>query len=90
VAPVGPGPNYRLVLATFIEFGLYIAVLPELGFRISTALFVIALQITIEWPRSPRQWALVAAVALGTSLVCYVVFEDYLAVLLPRGSWSAM
>jgi hypothetical protein len=83
-------PNYALVAATFIEFGIYIALLPELGFRISTAVFVMALQITLEWPRTPLRWLLTVAVAIATSLVCYIVFEDYLSVLLPRGSWSGM
>ena len=87
-AAAGPPPNYRLVLATFIEFGLYIALLPPLGFRISTFLFALALQVTLEWPRSTKHWALAILVALATSLVCYLVFEDYLSVLLPRGTWS--
>ena len=86
----GPAPNYRLVLATFIEFGIYIALLPPLGFRIDTFLFVLALQVTLEWPRTPLRWLLAVAVAVATSLVCYLVFEDYLSVLLPRGSWSGM
>src|SRR6185437_2664042 len=34
-AAAGAQPNYRLVLATFIEFGLYIVILPLIGFRIS-------------------------------------------------------
>ncbi|HTK13767.1 MAG TPA: tripartite tricarboxylate transporter TctB family protein [Xanthobacteraceae bacterium] len=89
-APVQPAPNYPLVLKTFIAFGLYIALLPELGFRIGTVLFVAALQVTLEWPRSTRRWALVAIVALATTLVCFYVFEDYLSVLLPRGRWSGM
>ena len=86
----GSAPNYRLVLATFIEFGLYIALLPGLGFRISTFLFVLALQATLEWPRSAKHWALATVVALATAAVCHIVFEDYLSVLLPRGTWSEM
>jgi hypothetical protein len=86
----GPAPNYRLVIATFVLFGLYIALLPKLGFRISTALFVLALQVTLEWPRTPKRWLLAIAVAIATSLVCYFIFENYLSVLLPRGTWSAM
>jgi putative tricarboxylic transport membrane protein len=86
----GPAPNYRLVLATFIEFGLYIALLPPLGFRISTFAFVFALQITLEWPRSPKHWALAVIVAAATSLIAYLVFEDYLSVLLPRGTRSGL
>jgi hypothetical protein len=86
----GPAPNYRLVLATFIEFGLYILVLPPLGFRIATFLFVLSLQITLEWPRSEKHWALAVLIAIATSLICYVIFQDYLSVLLPRGTWSNM
>jgi multisubunit Na+/H+ antiporter MnhB subunit len=86
----GPAPNYRLVLATFILFGLYIGLLPKLGFRISTVLFMLALQISLEWPRSPLRWLVAIVVALAASLICYYVFESYLSVLLPRGTWSGM
>lgn len=87
-AAAGAQPNYRLVLATFIEFGLYIVILPLIGFRISTFLFVLALEVTLEWPRDTKRWALMVAVAIATSAACYFVFEDYLSVLLPRGTWS--
>ncbi|MEH2508778.1 putative tricarboxylic transport membrane protein [Nitrobacteraceae bacterium AZCC 1564] len=87
---VEPPPNYRLVLATFLEFGLYIVLLPELGFRLATFVFVLALQITLDLPRSWKRWSLAVIVALATSFVCYLVFEDYLSVILPRGSWSGL
>ena len=90
VTAAAPPPNYGLVLATFIEFGLYIVLIPLIGFRISTFLFVLALEVTLEWPRSPRHWILMAVVAVATSVVCFYVFEDYLSVLLPRGTWSGM
>jgi putative tricarboxylic transport membrane protein len=86
----GAQPNYRLVLATFVEFGLYIVALPLIGFRISTFLFVLALELTLEWPRDARRWALMVAVAIATTAACYFVFESYLSVLLPRGAWSGM
>jgi putative tricarboxylic transport membrane protein len=89
-AAAGSPPNYRLVLATFVLFGLYIALLPGLGFRISTFLFVLALEVTLEMPRDTKRWVLAIAVAVATSLACHFVFEDYLSVLLPRGTWSAM
>src|SRR5579885_3522650 len=89
-AAAGQAPNYRLVLATFIEFGLYIALLPPFGFRIATFLFVLALQVTLEWPQSGKRWMLAIGVAAATSIVCHLVFEDYLSVLLPRGSWSGL
>jgi hypothetical protein len=53
-------------------------------------LFVLALQITLEWPQSAKRWALAVAVAVATGLICHFVFEDYLSVLLPRGTWSQM
>jgi len=90
VPAAGPAPNYRLVLATFIEFGFYILILPPLGFRIATFLFVLSLQVTLEWPRSAKHWALAVAIAAATSIVCYLIFQDYLSVLLPRGTWSNM
>jgi hypothetical protein len=86
----GPAPNYRLVLATFILFGLYIALMPKVGFRISTFLFVLALQVTLEWPKTSKRWLLALAVAVGTSWACHFVFDTYLQVLLPRGTWSGM
>ena len=83
-------PNYRLVLATFVLFGVYVVILPWVGFRIATFLFVAALQPTLEWPRSRQRWLLVVAVAIATALACHFIFEDYLSVLLPRGRWSGM
>ena len=80
--------NYRLVLALFVIFGGYVALMPLIGFRLSTLLFVAAVQATLDPPRSPTQWAMLAAVALGTVLATYMVFERYLLVLLPRGSWT--
>jgi hypothetical protein len=89
-APTAPSPpaNYRLVLATFIEFGFYIVLLPLIGFRLSTLLFVVALQITLEWPQSNMRWALVVLIGVATSILCHFIFEDYLSVLLPRGTWT--
>jgi Ca2+-transporting ATPase len=29
-------------------------------------------------------------IAAATSLICYLIFQDYLSVLLPRGTWSNM
>jgi hypothetical protein len=62
--------------------------LPLLGFRIATVLFVAAFQMVLERPATPRQWTILAAIAVGTSAVTHLVFEKYLTVLLPRGSWT--
>lgn len=90
VAPSASQPEraYGLVLAAFAVVAGYIALLPQLGFRISTALFVAAFQLVLELPATLRQWALLVAIAIGTSAVTYFVFEQYLTVLLPRGQWT--
>ena len=79
-----PPTHYRLVIATFAIFTTYLVLLPMLGYRLSTFLFVGGLQTALEPPRGAR-WGLVAGVALATALVTYYVFEAHLAVLLPRG-----
>jgi len=84
--PERPPVNYRLVVLTFLIFSAYVFLLPLLGYRVATLLFIGVLQATLETPSTPRGWALVAAAALGCMLVTYYVFEAYLNVLLPRGS----
>lgn len=80
--------NYPLVAAVFVVVGLYVGALPFLGFRVSTFLFVAALQATLDPPRSAKAWALVGVSALITTVASYLLFERYLQVLLPRGRWT--
>ncbi|MCA6116660.1 tripartite tricarboxylate transporter TctB family protein [Bradyrhizobium sp. WSM 1738] len=91
-APAGavaaPRRNYRRVLIAFAIVGAYVVLLPLLGFRVATALFVGALQAALDRPRTVRQWVVLAAIAFGTAVVSYFVFERYLLVLLPRGAWT--
>jgi len=88
-APSSPA-NWRLVALTFATFGVYIGLLPGLGFRIATFLFVAALQAVIQPPRGRAEWLILGIVAFGTTLVTYLAFEVYLTVLLPRGTWTDM
>jgi putative tricarboxylic transport membrane protein len=87
--PASPLPptrvSYRLVLLTFVVFALYVFVLPLLGYRVSTLLFVAGLQATLDPPRRARDWAVLGTVAVVSMLLTYYVFERYLNVLLPRG-----
>lgn len=80
-----PAPaRYGFVLLTFVVVGAYVGLLPSLGYRVATFLFVGGLQAALERPRG-RRWGLVLAVAFLTTLVTYYVFERYLSVQLPRG-----
>ena len=85
-----PAPTraYGLVAASFVTIAAYIGLLPLLGFRISTVLFVFVFQMLLERPGSPLTLLRQAAVAFGAAAVTYLVFNEYLAVLLPRGSWT--
>ncbi len=87
VAPV-PAIDYRMVAAMFALFGLYAGALPFLGFRVATFAYVAAVNALLDPPGSARAWARAALVGLVTSAATYVVFERYLLVLLPRGSWT--
>jgi hypothetical protein len=80
--------RYGLVLLTFAIFGVYVALLPPLGYRVATFLFVGGLQAALERPRGARWWR-VLAVALVTTVATYYAFEGYLSVLLPRGRLTA-
>ena len=82
--------NYRLVVVTFAVFAVYVLLLPFLGFRIATFVFVAALQAVLEQPRGWRRWAVVITAALATVIVTYLAFEVYLSVLLPRGRWTGI
>ncbi len=80
--------NYALVLVVFAICGVYTLALPFLGFRLATLLFMPALQASLDFPATRKQWIGVAITAVATTFVTYVLFESYLSVLLPRGRWT--
>ena len=86
--PPLPPANYAAVLLHFGIFGVYIAALPGLGFRVATLLYLAAANALMAPARRPRDWARVATIALGATVATYYVFEHYLLVLLPRGRWT--
>lgn len=80
--------NYAAVVLHFAVFGLYVAALPWLGFRLATFAYVAAANALLDPPHSPKGWARVAALSLATAAGSYLVFEHYLHVLMPRGRWT--
>jgi hypothetical protein len=87
-ATAAPPRAYGLVATAFAVVAGYIALMPLIGFRLSTVLFVAAFQLVLDRPASALSWAKLVAIAVGTSAVTYAVFEHYLLVLLPRGAWT--
>jgi hypothetical protein len=82
--PAAPPLNYRRVAVCFVVFGGYVAGLSPLGYFLATFLFVLGLG-WVMGPRRVGELPKLAGVALGTTLVTYLVFERYLHVFLPRG-----
>jgi hypothetical protein len=80
--------NYGAVVLHFAVFGLYAVALPWLGFRVATFAYVAAANALLDPPRGLKGWARVALIAGLTAAATYVVFEQYLTVLLPRGRWT--
>jgi hypothetical protein len=78
------GRNYRLVAICFLVFGGYVIGLSLLGYLLATFLFVLGLG-WIMGPRTRRELPTLLAVAAGTTLATYLIFEKYLHVFLPRG-----
>ena len=83
--PAAAPVSYRLVVLTFAVFTAYVYLLPILGYRVATLLFVGGLQSALDPPRTARAWGLVLIMAVASTVVTYYVFEVYLNVLLPRG-----
>ena len=91
----GPAPaaaqakfNYALVAISFGVFALYAVALPWLGFRIATFLFVGGSNALLDPPRGAKGWVRALVLALATAALTWLVFERWLSVLLPRGTWT--
>ncbi len=91
-APVPPSAtvlrNHALVAYSFAVFGVYVLLLPLLGFRAATFLFVLCCSYLLEPPHGRGSWWRGIVLALLTTVATYYLFERYLAVLLPRGTWT--
>jgi hypothetical protein len=80
--------NYGAVVLHFAVFGIYVAALPWLGFRIGTFAYIAAANALLDLPKNARGWLRAVALALVATVIVYYAFEYYLSVLLPRGRWT--
>lgn len=80
--------NYRLVALTFGAFAVYAVLLPLLGYRLATFIFVLGTTFLLEPPRRPGLWVRGLVLAAITTFATYYVFDEYLAVLMPLGLWT--
>jgi putative tricarboxylic transport membrane protein len=75
----------RLVLIVLIPASIYVALIGWLGIYLTSALFI---GFFMRWLGSYAWWK-VAAVAIGTSVVFYLIFEVWFLVPLPKGPLEA-
>lgn len=88
-SPRAPGKaHYAAVVLHFAVFGVYVMLLPGLGFRIATFAYVAVANGLMAPPRAAAQWLRVLLLALATVVATYYAFDVYLTVLLPRGRWT--
>ncbi len=87
-APAAAPADHVAVLVHFVVFGLYVLALPQLGFRISTFLYVAVANALMAPPLDRRGWLRAGSLAFVTTLLAWLVFERQLSVLLPRGRWT--
>ena len=80
--------DYPAVALHFTVFGLFLAALPLLGFRIATFAYVAVANALMDVPRGAKGWGRVMLIAFLTALATWLIFERELLVLLPRGRWT--
>ena len=86
--PATGAAHYAPVVLHFAVFGVYVILLPGLGFRIATFAYVAVANALMAPPKGAAQWLRVLLLALGAVIVTYYAFDVYLTVLLPRGRWT--
>ena len=77
------------ILLTFAAMILYIIILPQLGFMLSTMIYLFG-QITILAPKDKRNYLLFAIVAVVFTIIAFVAFRIGLTQMLPRGPLEAL
>lgn len=75
--------SLRKILLAVGALLVYIILLPYTGFLVITSLFIVFMFRFIE----PANWTSTILAAFLTTVICYVLFELWLGVQLPRGIW---
>ena len=76
--------SYRPVIQSFVLMAIYVAVMPIVGFLITTMLYMF-LQMMILSSKPERRWLLFTVVSVVASSVIYYVFRNVFYIMLPSG-----
>src|SRR5215208_2023143 len=77
--------EYRLPLISLVLFAAYVATIPQVGWLIATAVFLVVMQLLLH----PRWGRGLLGVVLGSAIFSWLIaefFQRYLHVVLPRGT----
>ena len=77
------------IVLTFAAMILYIIILPELGFMLSTMIYLFV-QFIILAPQNKRNYLVFAIVAVVFTIIAFVAFRIGLTQMLPRGPLEAL
>ena len=83
-APLWSDQNWCRPLLAIVCMSVYAALMEELGYVISTLLFLVAWQLLIE----AEKWKKTAVIALVGTVVMYILFVYLLRVALPEGMFG--
>jgi hypothetical protein len=73
------------VMWMLVPTAIYVAAIPWIGIYVSSALLIAWFMRRL----GGYGWALVSAIAIGVPLVCFVIFERWFLVALPKGPLEA-
>lgn len=76
--------SYRPVVQSFTLMAVYVAVMPIVGFLITTIVYMF-LQMMILSTKPERRWLLFAVVSIAATSIIYYMFRNVFYIMLPTG-----
>ena len=76
--------SYRPVILSFILMAVYVAVMPIVGFLITTIVYMF-LQMMILSSKPERRWLLFAVISVVATSIIYYMFRNVFYIMLPTG-----
>jgi putative tricarboxylic transport membrane protein len=76
--------SYRPVIQSFVLMAAYVAVMPIVGFLITTIVYMF-MQMMILSSKPERRWLLFAVVSVVATSIIYYVFRNVFYIMLPSG-----
>jgi putative tricarboxylic transport membrane protein len=76
--------SYRPVIQSFVLMAIYVAIMPIVGFLITTIVYMF-LQMMILSSKPERRWLLFAVISIAATSIIYYMFRNVFYIMLPTG-----